>query len=91
MSLLSTAEADQLNVNKTESGLKSTLIASVNAKIWRAIADTTRPEMLHRDLLHRDNSAEKKSSRKSHKLINLRNRNPERNTEWDENRWKAVY
>lgn len=50
MPLLSTAEADQLNVNSTESRVKSTLISSVNAITLRAIADTTRPEMLHRDL-----------------------------------------
>lgn len=54
MPLLFTAEADHLNVNKTESGVKSTLITSVNAITSRAIADTTRPG----DLLHRDNSAD---------------------------------
>lgn len=31
MSLISTAEADQLNVNSTESRVKSTLITTVNA------------------------------------------------------------
>lgn len=50
MPLLTTAEADQLNVNSTESKVKSTLITSVNAVTSRAIADSTRPEMLHRDL-----------------------------------------
>lgn len=33
---------------------------------------------------------QKKSSRKRYNLISLRNRNPERNTEWGENGWKAV-
>lgn len=51
MPLLSTAEAEQLNVNKTESGVKSTLISSVNAITLRVIADVTRPG----DLLYKDN------------------------------------
>lgn len=50
MPLLSTAQAAQLNVSSTESGVKSTLITSVSAITSRATADTTRPEMLHRDL-----------------------------------------
>ena len=49
-SVLSSAEAAQLNVNSTESGVKSTLITSVGVIKLRAIAHTTRPEMLQRDL-----------------------------------------
>lgn len=76
MPLLSTAEADQLDVNSTESGVKNTLITNVNAITSRAIAATSR-----------DNSADgeirkEKSSCKRYKLISVWNRNTERNTEW---------
>lgn len=50
MPLLSTAEAAQLNVNSTASWVKGTLITSVSAITSRATADTTKPEMLSRDL-----------------------------------------
>lgn len=48
--LFSLSEAAQLNVNSTESGVKSTLITSVGVIKLTAIVHTTRPEMLQRDL-----------------------------------------
>lgn len=48
--LLSSAEAAHLNVNSTESGVKSTLFTSVGVIKLRGIAHNTRPEMEQRDL-----------------------------------------